>query len=551
MMFIDFCRVMEQVQDTPGKNDKITLFASFLKQLSKNELPFACYYATGRAFSKISEQKILLGWSSFNSVIKRITRRSQAELKSFYTQYADFGSLVEFALEKPKPHVQQLDSFFDNSKSIKPLSIEDVQEFFIGIASVSGKGSTTEKKIQLLVILNRCSPLEGKYIARIITSDTRTGFREGDVRYAYMVMSDIGELACAAKDHNVILTEISPKIFHPLKSMLATKVDSADQALETYPCVFSEPKIDGFRAQLHLMKEESRIYSRNLEDVTEAFPEIINNLPANIYTEYSPLIIDGEIVSLVDGRPVFFQDLLTRILRKKKIAEKVDSVPCYFYMFDIILFRGENLLRRDLKQRKDFLDTVPTSKHLRRVESKLLCTTNDINGLFRQSIKEGFEGLMLKDPNSMYLAGKRGKGWLKLKGTLPSLDLVIVAAEWGHGRRTGWLSNYHLAAREGQSFQVVGKTFKGLTDEEFDFLTKKLKKLVLKEYSYGIEVLPDIVVEVDYDNIQQSSKYASGMALRFARIKRIRLDKTIDEVDSIETVRELFTGQLKRQKRSS
>ncbi|MHA1331771.1 MAG: ATP dependent DNA ligase, partial [Candidatus Hodarchaeales archaeon] len=123
--------------------------------------------------------------------------------------------------------------------------------------------------------------------------------------------------------------------------------------------------------------------------------------------------------------------------------------------------------------------------------------------------------------------------------------------EWGHGRRTGWLSNYHLAAREGQSFQVVGKTFKGLTDEEFDFLTKKLKKLVLKEYSYGIEVLPDIVVEVDYDNIQQSSKYASGMALRFARIKRIRLDKTIDEVDSIETVRELFTGQLKRQKRSS
>ncbi|MHA1972338.1 MAG: ATP-dependent DNA ligase, partial [Candidatus Hodarchaeales archaeon] len=511
-------------------------------------------------------QKILLGWSSFNSVIKRVTKRTPAELKSFYTQYADFGSLVEFALEKRRPRVQQLDSFFGRSVSSGPLSIEDVCDFFSRIASLSGKGSTLEKKAQLSAILDQCSPLEGKYIARIITSDTRTGFREGllleaialafdrkisDVRYGYMVLSDVGELALVARNHNLILTEVSPKVFHPLRSMLATKVDSAEKVLESYPCVFVESKIDGFRAQLHVMKDESRIYSRNLEDVTAGFPEIIANLPTDMIAKFSPLILDGEIVSLVEGRPVFFQDLLTRIIGRKKITEKVKNVPCYFYMFDIILYKGENLLLKDLKQRKEFLNSIPISNHLLRVESNLLCTSNEIDDLFRQSIKGGFEGLMLKDPASKYLAGKRGKGWLKLKGTLPSLDLVIVAAEWGHGRRTGWLSNYHLAARAGESFQVVGKTFKGLTDEEFDFLTKQLKRLILKEYSYGVEVIPDIVVEVEYNNIQQSSKYASGMALRFARIKRIRLDKTIDEADTIETVRDLYNGQLKRQKRSN
>jgi DNA ligase-1 len=165
-------------------------------------------------------------------------------------------------------------------------------------------------------------------------------------------------------------------------------------------------------------------------------------------------------------------------------------------------------------------------------------------------MENGFEGLMLKDPRSIYLAGKRGKSWLKLKGTLPTLDLVIVGAEWGHGRRIGWLSNYHLAARDRNEFEIIGKTFKGLTDKEFIQMTEDLKALAITDEPYGIKVQPRIVVEVEFDNIQESTKYPSGMALRFARIKRIRNDKNIDDVDSISTVKQLYQSQLKRQRRA-
>lgn len=555
---------MEEVDSTSKKNEKVTIFASFLKKLPEPELPLVCYYATGQPFSKTSENKIQFGWSSFMNVVHQLTSRTPDDLRGFYGTKADFGSLIEYALMKRTSQPKSLDSYF-GQRETKELSIEDVNEHLVEIASFKGKGSQKAKQNQLLQLLRNASPLEAKYIARIITSDTRTGFRGGllldaialafnrsneDVRYAYMVLSDIGDVSQIAKDHSVDLLSLEPRVFHPLRSMLASKAESIDDALNNYKQLVCEPKVDGFRAQLHIGKNKCKLYSRNLEDVTHAFPEIITSVSSEFRKQLTSSILDGEVVALVDGKPVFFQDLSTRIQRKRDIDVSVKSIPCYYYVFDILLYKGKSLLNTQLMKRKEILySSIPDRKNIIKMGHKTLGNKVDIQNQLQEAIQNGSEGLMLKDPISTYQAGKRGKSWLKLKVTLPTLDLVIVGAEWGHGRRTGWLSNYHLAAHDDNEFYVIGKTFKGLKDEEFVQLTEQLQELEMSKESYGISVQPKIVVEVEFDNIQESSKYTSGMALRFARIKRIRNDKNIEDADTIETVRQLYQDQLQRQKR--
>ncbi len=556
---------MEQIQATTKKNEKVELFANFLRQLIDKELPLVCYYASGRAFSKISPLKIQMGWSSCQAVVNKLTKYNRSELSSFYRKNSDFGSMVEFALNKRKPQAQPLESYFSVTKQEPKLTILMLNEFFTEIATISGKRAIETKKNRLLSFLQLTSPLEAKYVTRIITSDTRTGFREGlvldsivkafnrekeEVEYAHMILSDIGKTAVRAKDSKINLFALKPELFNPLKSMLATKVETISKALEAFPLLICEPKIDGFRAQLHISKKECKLYSRNQEDITQGFPEIIDDVSIQVRHDYQNTIIDGEVVAIVDGKPVFFQDLLTRVLRKQEVEESILKTPCYFYMFDITLSKGESLLNKPLLDRKKALNTIPTLKHLEIIRYKILSDETEIKNFFQQMIKRGFEGLMLKDPHSKYLAGKRGKNWLKLKTSLPTLDLVIIAAEWGHGRRTGWLSNYHLAARDKNNYQVIGKTFKGLTDSEFQYLTDLLNSIKTSAKSWGIAVKPQVVVEVEFDNIQQSSKYESGMALRFARIKRIRPDKSVEEIDTIKSVQQLYENQLERQERS-
>ncbi len=567
MYFTTFCETMERVQSTSKKKEKISIFADFLHKLSPEELQYVCYYSAGRPFSINSKLKIQFGWSSLISVINSLTNRSRSDLQAKYKEFADLGSLVEFALIKKKRTTKKLDSYFSSKQNQKKLlSISKLNSFFVEIASLTGKGSIKEKKNKLYTLLQDVSPVEGKYIARIITSDTRTGFREGllldaisvafdrdgnDVRYAYMILSDIGEVAKLAKEETDLLS-IKPILFNPLKSMLATKTESAEDALETYKELITEYKMDGFRAQLHIGSEYCRIFSRNLEDVTRAFPELINSISSEIRKSLAPCILDGEIVALVGGKPVFFQDLLTRILRKKEVEDSSSRVPTYYYIFDILLLKDESLINIPLIERKEKLSAIfhlLETAHTKIMPYKSLKSTDDIQELKEKATDDGSEGLMLKDPQSTYLAGRRGKGWLKLKVTLPTLDLVIIAAEWGHGRRSGWLSNYHLAARADDGYAMIGKTFKGLTDKEFTELTQKLQELKISEERI-IRVEPKIIVEVEFDNIQESSRYTSGLALRFARIKRIRYDKAVEDADSIKTVKELYQRQLEKQKRA-
>ncbi|HXZ97726.1 MAG TPA: ATP-dependent DNA ligase, partial [Candidatus Acidoferrum sp.] len=305
-----------------------------------------------------------------------------------------------------------------------------------------------------------------------------------------------------------------------------------------------EYKYDGARIQIHKQGEEARIFSRRLSDVTASIPEIVAIVKDRVNNKRA--LLEGELIAVDDrGKPLPFQDLMRRFRRVHDIAGATARVPLQLHLFDILVLGDEELVDKSYTiRRKTLKEQVPGELLAPCIISK---DESEVQGLFERALGEGHEGLMAKALNSKYEVGKRGKKWFKLKRA-ETLDLAIVAADWGYGRRRGWLSNYHLAVREENTgeFLEVGKTFKGLTDEEFTEMTKRLEALKSSETEFTVTVKPEIVVEVAYDEIQRSPHYKSGFALRFARITRIRDDKNPDRVDSLQRMRTLYDQQFSR-----
>jgi DNA ligase-1 len=289
--------------------------------------------------------------------------------------------------------------------------------------------------------------------------------------------------------------------------------------------------------QIHRKGEEVRIFSRRLTEVTDSLPEIVE-----LARELSPhnFIVDGEVIAFRD-RPLPFQDLMRRFRRVGGMEEIRRIVPVRLFLFDILMREGEELMDLPYGERHDLLSAMVPSEML--VPRIVTSSTEEGMTFFERSLREGHEGLMAKDMESPYITGKGGRRWLKIKRS-HNLDLIIVAAEWGHGRRRGWLSDYYLAAVDGDGYSIVGKTFKGLTDEEFKWMTSRLLDLKIDEEDHVMRVEPQVVVEVAFDEIQTSSRYPSGMTLRFARIKAIREDKDPVEADPIEEVERIYEAQF-------
>ncbi|MHA2233560.1 MAG: ATP-dependent DNA ligase, partial [Candidatus Hodarchaeales archaeon] len=440
----------------------------------------------------------------------------------------------------------------------------EINRLLKNVSSMTGKGSAKEKNNAIKGILYHLTPLESKYVARFLTEDLRTGFRAGMldeaiamafnvpgelVRRARMFLSDSGETAIRAREGKKALKEVKIQLFRPIGLMLAEKAESISESLERHgQRVVLEPKLDGLRAQLHIDSGgEVRIYSRLLEDITLSFPELIE---AGEALRYHSIILDGEIVAFIEGRPVFFQDLIRR-KRKHKSDEQAKKLPTVYFAFDILLKDGKQLIDDPYSHRRTVLATLmPDQGRIRLMESYTINSTKEIEGLHRSFIERGFEGAMIKALDGPYLAGRRGKHWLKLKQEM-ELDLVIVGAERGHGRRNGWLSDYFLAAYDEifDDFGIVGKTFKGLTDAEFQEITRILEEIIIKDDGRGVAVTPKIVVKCIFEGIQSSKRYKSGLALRFARISEIRYDKDPYEIDRLQRVRDIFEQQFKTQSR--
>ena len=552
--FKSLCELLEKVEATKKRLEIVDQTANYLKILSPEELEAAVNMMVGRAFPKYKQKTLDVSWSTLTRIFERTSAFNWDLFRQAMASTGDIGSATKTVLENSKPKKQtQLSQTF--------LTIIEVRRAFETIAKAQGSGSRTKKERLVTTLMSQATPVEAKYLVKIFTGEMRTGLHEGlmeqvvarafdvplqRVQHASMVLGDIGEVAATLKTQGSIAIEkASFTVFRPVKLMLAQTAKSVNEALKTHggKTVF-EYKYDGARVQIHKQNGVVQIYSRRLTDVTESLPEVVAAIKQNIAAQSA--IVEGEVISLDKaGCPIAFQHLMRRFKRVRDVGNMAQKIPLTLYLFDILYLNGKSLITQPYTERRKIL--AQNIGDILLASQLVTDQSTQAQDFLKEAIDAGHEGLMAKKLSSPYTPGRRGKRWLKIKTILEPLDLVITAAEYGYGRRKGWLSDYYLAARDAATgeFLNVGKTFKGLTDAEIIELTRRLKEIAFDQNGHRIIVIPKIVVEVAYNEIQQSPKYMSQMALRFARITRIRDDKTPEEASSISQVREIYDRQFR------
>jgi DNA ligase-1 len=439
--------------------------------------------------------------------------------------------------------------------AVATLDVAEVDAVFSAIAAASGKGSSGEKVRLLGSLFARAAAAEQDFLARLVYGELRQGALEGvladavaraagvpaeEVRRAAMHAGDLGEVAAAALGGGVpALRAFALQLFRPLQPMLAQPAASASAALVALEAAAFDYKLDGARVQVHRAGDEVRVYSRRLNEVTVAVPELVAAVRALPARE---LVLDGEAIVLrADGSPESFQNTMRRFGRRLDVDRLRTELPLSTFFFDVLHLDGETLLEQPASERFAALDAVVPDAA--RVPRLVTADQDAAEAFMAQAKAAGHEGLVAKSLASAYDAGRRGGAWLKVKQA-DTLDLVVLAAEWGNGRRVGWLSNLHLGARDpdANAFVMLGKTFKGLTDATLEWQTRELLARELGREGHVVHVRPELVVEIAFEGLQASPRYPGGLALRFARVKRYRSDKTAAEADTIERVRSRYRG---------
>jgi len=546
----DLC---EELEVTTKRLHMIDLVSEFLNDLEAEEIEPAVSMILGRPFPRWSQQTLDVSWTTLTEIIKRIAKADWKVFMEAFGKTGDVGSATKILFESSK--VGKQSTLFE-----RKLTILEVRRSFEAIAETAGSGSKEKKERLTESLLSLASSLETKYLIKIFIGEMRTGFYEGlmeqavskaflipleTVQKASMTMGDVGEVAALAKtEGKEELLKIGFRVFRPVKLMLAQTASDVAEALKEHGGETAfEHKLDGARVQIHKRESDVRIFSRRLTDVTLSLPEIVQIVRTNVKAEEA--ILEGEVIA-VDSRgyPVPFQHLMRRFKRVHAIQDMIKKVPVKLYVFDVLYLDGESLISLPYTRRRQIL--ADHAGEVRLARQLVTGKMERAERFLKEAMSAGHEGLVAKKLDSEYMPGVRGKRWLKIKPVLEPLDLVIVAAEYGYGRRYEWLSDYYLAARDIETgeFLMVGKTFKGLTDVEIIEMTKRLKELTIKEEGRRVIVVPKIVVEVLYNEIQKSPKYKCGMALRFARISRIREDKSVEEADTVSKVREIYERQF-------
>jgi DNA ligase 1 len=444
------------------------------------------------------------------------------------------------------------------------LQLGEVDRAFAELATVKGKGSSAARTQRLQALFARASTHEQDFLVRLLVGELRQGALRGlmteaiasaaqigigEVRRAAMSAGGLGEVARVALTEGAVgLSRFTLRLMQPVLPMLSQSAESTDVALRQLGTAAFEWKLDGARVQIHKRGDEVRVYTRNLNDVTDRVPEIVEVVRGS---PRSTLILDGEAIALrPDGSPLSFQLTMRRFGRKLQVDDMRQELPLSVFFFDCLLFDDDALIDRPAQDRFAAVErAVPAQTIIPRV---VTADARVAFEFFEAALARGHEGVVAKALDARYEAGRRGAGWIKVKRA-NTLDLVVLAAEWGHGRRSRWLSNLHLGARDPAAggFVMLGKTFKGLTDEMLEWQTAEFQKRSLASADsdaasagWVVPVRPEIVVEIAFNEIQESSQYAGGLALRFARVKGYRPDKRPEEADTIETVRRLFNTQI-------
>ncbi len=518
----ELLRLSEALKATRRRLEKRRLLVEFLGRLPPEEVSPAVLILTGRILPESEKGGLNVGWATIRKALKS---SSQA-------------SLLE-----------------------EDLTILGVHQTFRDIASRSGKDSVRKKQRLLQSLFSQAKDEEVDLLLRSLSGEMRIGVNEGVllevladatgadlelVRRANMFMGDLGQTAFVAFKEGVEgLKAARLELFTPIKPMMAEMADDLEAALVEHDAVALEYKLDGARIQIHRRGDEVRIFTRRLTEVTGSLPEVV--VLAREFGD-GDLLVEGEVVAVDKaGRPLPFQDLMRRFRRVHEVETLAEQIPLELYLFDALVLDGEVTIDLSYQERWELLAGAVRDDLL--VPRLLEPNREGAESFLQEALEAGHEGLMVKDLRSPYTPGKRGKRWLKVK-LAETLDVAIIAAEWGHGRRQGWLSNYHLAVRDDEGhFHMIGKTFKGLTDAEFEEMTNRLMQLKVKEEPYVVHVRPAVVVEVAYNEIQRSPHYKSGFALRFARITRIRDDLAPEDVDSLERLTTLYSRQFERKGR--
>jgi DNA ligase-1 len=578
-----FAEACERIAGTTKKLEKIAIVADYLRSSSTHEASVGAIFLSGRPFPAWEQITLQVGGKLLWRAVEDLSGKNQHELTAAYRKHGDLGAVAAEVLP------------LRNDVGCA-LSLQEVQVAFRKIAAVHGSAA---KAILVRELLSQATPFEAKYIVKIITGDLRIGLKESlveeaiakaygckpvEVQRTNMLLGDIGEtlqLAArgglgAAGPSAVGLSNVKMRLFHPLGFMLASPAQSAEEALSYFENALVEDKYDGIRAQAHCSGGEVRIFSRTRDEITESFPE----LPDALAGLPQDAILDGEIVawsyltaeSGEPGRALPFGALQQRLGRKKVSHRMMRRVPVAYLVFDVLYAGGELLIDRPLRERARMLDellatpripggardsgaqgelmlesTEPTLTRAQVFRAPVFQSSSpaELEELFEAAQARGNEGLMIKNPESSYTPGRRGKSWLKLKRELATLDVVVTAVEYGHGKRIGVLSDYTFAVRNGERLVNIGKAYSGLTDDEIAEMTRWFLEHTTEDQGFRLIVEPKIVLEVAFNNMMRSDRHDSGYALRFPRIVRLRPDKLPEDADTIERVQEIYESQAK------
>ncbi len=548
-----FAQTADAVARTASKLEKIALVAAYLRELDDGDLEAAARFFTGNPLPQTAHRALAVGGSTLVAAARAAWHFDDAALGAAYRENGDLGAALAAVFRVP----------LDLGLFRTELTPAKLNALLAEIAAVSGRAASKRRQVLCEQILTSCAtPLEAKYVVKILTGDLRIGLREGlvvdavaaaferdpdAVRRAAAAAGDVGAVAGAARRD--ALSSLAVAYGSPIAFMLATPIPYGDYRELAAHAWLVEDKYDGIRAQAHNARTGIKLFSRTLKDTARAFPEIVEAL-SSLPEE---AILDGEIVAERDGRVLPFRYLQTRLARKEVSSELLAEVPAALVVFDVLAAGGRFFIDAPLAERRELLARiVPRSGRVRLADAVPLepaPAAQRIEALFAASRERGDEGLVFKRLDAAYVPGKRGKWWLKLKRELSTLDVAVVAVEWGHGKRANVLSDYTFAVRAPDgTLATIGKAYSGLTDAEIAEMTRWfLAHRLGAAERHRIPVEPSVVIEVAFDVIQKSALHQSGYALRFPRIVRLRPDKPASEIDTLETVDSLYAAMLERE----
>jgi DNA ligase 1 len=542
--FRRFAETCSAIGKLSSKLEKIRLLAAYLKSVDEANTPVVVTWFTGAAFASSDNKVLQLGWALLRDALCAVGQTDADRLHGIYLKHSDLGETAG-----------EVFTGFDAASA--GLTIAEVDQAFSALEVARGPRA----KLPILVgLLQKCDALEAKFLVKIITTDLRIGLKEGlveeaisaafdvpadEVRQANLLLGNAGQTALLARMNRLGEASITP--FRPVKFMLASPEPTASDIWarmhhETAPdaSLWIEDKYDGIRCQLHKQDGKAALYSRDLKDITSTFHEIAaaaRAIPADV-------ILDGEVLAMRGDTVLSFAELQRRLGRREHDLFMGQEVPVKFVAFDILWRDGASVLKTPLRERRQLLESLglPSSSfQLARVTP--VASVDQIEAAFTAARGRNNEGLMVKDPESLYSPGRRGLAWVKLKKAYATLDCVVIGAEYGHGKRNKVLSDYTFAVRDDETgeLKTIGKAYSGLTDLEIAALTSHFLERTVRQYGRFHEVVPDTVLEVAFDKLQPSDRHSSGLAMRFPRILRIRTDKTPAEIDTIASARRLVT----------